>query len=472
MRPNAVTFDFSRIESYRRLVVMRIPKSPPLFNALLVEIMADGAAVLRRSVDPVVQTVLQRANNEGWNWEDCGYRAHLAGLSPRELWALVKLSRGVDRQDTPIRDGAGRPFTYRLPPAAHQALHTADTQLAGLIGSLSPQLSNDADHARYLFRSLSEEAIASSMYEGANTTREIAREMIRAERKPRSTGERMVWNNFRTIRVLNQRKAEPLTVDLLWDVQRMLTAGTLKKPDAAGRFRRPDEDIAVVDDESGERVFIPPSADQLPERMSRLCQFANAKPDADHFVHPVVRAILLHFWLAHDHPFVDGNGRTARALFYWSMLRQGYWLTEYLTISTVIAGHPKQYGRAYLDSETDDNDLTYFILYHLRVIGRSVHDFTDHLERKASEQRELGMLLAGPFNERQRALLTRAIGDPVTVFTYESHGNSHGVQISTAREDLLALERLGLLRGNRIGRRFEFRPAPGLRTRLQKLADG
>ncbi len=54
---------------------------------------------------------------------------------------------------------------------------------------------------------------------------------------------------------------------------------------------------------------------------------------ADFFIHPVIRAILLHFMLAYDHPFVDGTGRTARALFYWSMAHQGYWLMDFISIT-------------------------------------------------------------------------------------------------------------------------------------------
>ncbi len=450
---------------------MRTPKTPPPLNDAVGSVWTN-VEILRRSREPAVKDLIHRANNEGWNWEDCSYRSHLADLVPLQFWGLVKLARQVDRQTTPILDAAGRPFTYRLPPIAYQALHTADTELAGVIGALSPQLASEADQSRYLVRGLREEGIASAMYEGASTTRDVAREMIRSDRKPRTAGERMVWNNYHTIRELNRRRDEPLTPERLCEVQRLLTDGTLKKPDAAGRFRRPDEDIALVDDESGDRVFTPPPAAELPERVRRLCEFANAPTDPERFVHPVIRAVLLHFWLAHDHPFYDGNGRTARALFYWSMLRQGYWLTEYLTISTVIAGQPKQYGRAYLDTEADDNDLTYFILYHLRVIERSIRDFTDYLSRKAAEQREMGRLLSGPFNDRQRALLTRAIGDPAAVFTYESHANSHGVQVSTAREDLLALESLELMRKNKTGRRFEFRPAPGIRSRLQELTNG
>ena len=85
-----------------------------------------------------------------------------------------------------------------------------------------------------------------------------------------------------------------------------------------------------------------------------------------------MRAILLHFVLAYDHPFADGNGRTARALFYWSMLRSGYWLTQYLTISSILRGAPARYARSYLHVETDNGDVTYFVLHQLDVIERAI----------------------------------------------------------------------------------------------------
>jgi hypothetical protein len=75
-------------------------------------------------------------------------------------------------------------------------------------------------------------------------------------------------------------------------------------------------------------------------------------------VHPVLRAILLHFMIGYDHPFADGNGRTARALFYWSMARSGYWLMEYTSISHILRKAPARYMRAYLHTETDKNDTT------------------------------------------------------------------------------------------------------------------
>lgn len=433
--------------------------------------MAKGEDFWTGIRTPEANRLVLKANEEGWNWKDCRYRAGQADLAPDDFWAMVKFSRQTERKSTPILDVRGRPFTYRLPPIAHETLHLADKQMAGTIGALSPQLGDEGARRRFLIRSLREEAISSAIYEGAHTTRDAAREMIRSNRDPKTEGERMVWNNFQTIQFLNNCKNDSLTEILLLDVQRKLTDQTLKKPDAAGRYRLPAEDISVVDDRTGERVHTPVAAHELPVRMRSLCEYANQSERTGEFVHPVIRAILLHFWLAYDHPFYDGNGRTARALFYWSMLKQGYWLTEFLSISTVIAGQSIQYSHAFMDTETDENDLTYFILYHLRVIERSIRAFTEYLEEKQQEAAGPARSFLERYNPRQRAILMRALEQPATIFTFQSHAGSHGIQLATARADILELEKLKLLKGNRKGRRFEFVPAPDIHARLKKLAE-
>ena len=126
----------------------------------------------------------------------------------------------------------------------------------------------------------------------------------------------------------------------------------------------------------------------------------------------MVRAIVAHFMLAYDHPFVDGNGRTARLLFYWSMLSQDYWLAEFLPISRLLAKAPAQYARSFLHSEQDDGDLTYFVLYQLGIIQRAITDLHEYLDRKVAEMRRLRNALAAmsrQFNHRQLALLEHAI---------------------------------------------------------------
>lgn len=72
-----------------------------------------------------------------------------------------------------------------------------------------------------------EESIASSRMEGANTTREAAKELLSRGQKPKNLGERMIVNNYRTIRFLAAHTKETLTPHLLLDIHGMMVKGTL-----------------------------------------------------------------------------------------------------------------------------------------------------------------------------------------------------------------------------------------------------
>lgn len=219
----------------------------------------------------------------------------------------------------------------------------------------------------------------------------------------------------------------------------------------------------------GQKVHQPPAAGELEDRLLRMCAFANEEP-ASGFMHPVVKAIILHYWLAYDHPFEDGNGRTARALFYWFMLKQDYWLFEYVSISTILKNAPARYGRAYLYTQTDENDLTYFVLNQLDVILRALDELRRYLRRKVAEARAMKEHLkpSADLNHRQIALLSHAHRHPGHEYTYESHRASHGVVYQTARTDLLDLEEKGFLSKTKRGRTFVFRAPADLAERLRR----
>jgi Fic family protein len=277
----------------------------------------------------------------------------------------------------------------------------------------------------------------------------------------------MILNNYRAMEFMHEEMGPELTPDLVLELHRILTDGTLDDPDAAGRLQAPGDDRVVVLDEKGAIVHQPPAADQLPERLEAMCTFANGGGSKT-FLHPVVRAILTHLWLAYDHPFEDGNGRTARALFYWSMKTQGYWLAEYLSISRILRQAPSKYSTSFLHVETDDHDATYFILYQLSVIRRAIEELQEYLKRKMTEIRNFEKLIASSvhFNHRQLALLRNAIREPHQRYTFQSHAMSHNVTHQTARTDLLALARAGLLERHKTGKQFVFSPSRDLPDRL------
>ena len=193
----------------------------------------------------------------------------------------------------------------------------------------------------------------------------------------------MIVNDYHAMQRILEIKDNDLTKDLLFEIHSIVTDGTLENASASGRFRRPEERI-VVADPYGETLHLPPPAAELDARIDALLDFSNNNDSAS-FTHPFLKSMILHFWLAYDHPFVDGNGRTARAIFYWSMLRHGYSLLEYISISKIILKAPVRYGMAFLYSETDENDLTYFLHYHADIVLKAIEDFRSFTDRRAQE---------------------------------------------------------------------------------------
>ena len=317
-----------------------------------------------------------------------------------------------------------------------------------------------------------EEAIHSSLFEGAVSTREAAKDMLRSQREPLNRDERMILNNFRAMERLRAMAAEPLSVEGILELHRILTDGTLDDPSQAGRMQQPGEvRVDVVDHRVQRVVHSPPPAEQLPDRMDALVAFANA-PDVEdgQYLHPVIRSILLHFQLAYDHPFYDGNGRTARALFYWSLLHRGYWLAEFFSISRLLYRNRRPYELAYQQVESDGQDATYFLIQQLDVLEQAVSELFTYVERKAQAQASLRRRLAtrGDLNHRQLALLDHALRRPNAEYSHDSHATSHRISGVTARADLLGLVKRGWLRAVRSGRRVIYVPADHLEARMQQ----
>lgn len=445
---------------------MKLPVSPPPFlDAMAKVVREENASKIHR-----LTRLGPAPGGKYRHWDTFRHAPPLADIPAEEQWAAVKFARTALYRPLPLTDARGQTFRYALPNVALEMLHQVDRSAAGNIQG-SDQVTNPATRDTYLFKSIVEEAITSSQLEGASTTRKVAKEMIQEGRQPRTRSERMILNNYQAMRYVLQFVDQPLTPATVMELQRILTDDTLDDPDGSGRFRRADEDI-VVEDETGTRLHTPPPAAQLADRMRAMCDFANGVDDGE-FMPPAVRAILLHLWLAYDHPFVDGNGRTARALFYWSMARQGYWLCEYVSISRILKKARGQYARSYLYAESDENDATYFILYQLRVLLRAIEELHQYLARKSAEMHEAEELVRrasaihGELNPRQLALINHALKRPDARYTVDSHRRSHGVSYETARSDLMRLAEQKLLNQRKFGRAFMFTPSKHLRARLE-----
>ena len=441
---------------------MRTTELPPAPDLLF----STGDEVNKYFSSPEAAALVAKANREYHYWTEFKRQRIPEGLKPDLLWSWVKMSRRVAAKTILISPQEDFKFYYQVTNSTLQKLHLFDLYLGGNLQGAAKIAPEDKD--RYLISSIMEEAIASSQLEGASTTREKAKEMLREERKPRNKSERMIANNYHTIRRIMELKQEKLTPELLLELHALISKDTLNSPDYEGRFRN-NNDITVQDYTTGEVVYYPPDAKRLTSLIQALCNFTNAS-DEKEFVHPIIKASILHFLIGYIHPFVDGNGRTARALFYWYMISRGYWLLEYLSISRVIIKSAAQYARAYLYTEQDGNDLTYFINYQVKTLDQAFQELQQYIGRKIKERQELFSLKTiSQLNDRQMQLVQQLAKEPEHIFSIKEVQNIFGTVYQTARTDLKQLEETGLLRMKMSGKKQLYYRSPEFDQKLENL---
>jgi Fic family protein len=449
---------------------MKIPVKAPSYQDLFNKIAEKEPQVLG---DIFLETTPVDHKGRYLHWDKLRHLEPKNKLTSEQWWLALKIARKSRYQTVSVYDKAKEQFKFSLLSSINKELHWLDKNIAGNIQS-NKAITNKQTKNTYLIKSLVEEAINSSQLEGASTTRNVAKEMIRQNRPPKDKSEQMIFNNYHAMQFIDEIKNEKLTPSMVFELHSILTNKTLEENEI-GRFRTESDHIYVVDRLSQEYLHTPPPANELSVRLQNLCDFANAKDENNDFLHPVIKAIILHFMIGYDHPFCDGNGRTARALFYWCMAKNGYWLASFITISKIIQEKPSAYTRAYLYTETDDSDLTYFIIHQLDVIHKAVnalHAFLDNKINSINKAKELlvrNPRLKNTLNSRQLALLKHALKHPGFSYIIKEHQQSHGVSYDIARKDLIIMaDQLNLLVRTKQGRTYYF-VAP--RDLEQRIAD-
>ncbi len=428
---------------------MKIPQTPENWRKVLGR---EGEKIFKLLNKRGILNLITDFNKRYLHWDKVRYEKMPKNIEAKHIWILMKLFRS--EKYSPLKFD-GFDFKYTLLQSTQQKLHIFDKNSAGNLeiedGSLSM-----GGKKKFIISSLMEEAIASSQLEGAVTTRKRAKEMLKQNRKPKTYSEKMIVNGYKTLKMILEKKTDELTKESLLEIQRSITKGTLENSKDEGRLRDNNE-VVVADNMEIERIYhTPPDYKKIPELMNELCKFANE--DSDEFIHPIIKGIILHFLIGYIHPFNDGNGRTARAIFYWYVLSRGYWLFEYMAVSKKILNSKVNYGTAYLYTETDENDLTYFIEFNIKVISDALEDMREYLKRKQKEQRKAIKIVEGlkKINFRQATILKDLMENENKIITIKEIQGTYNVVYQTARNDLLYLYKLGYITIKKIKNKFFF----------------
>jgi len=400
---------------------------------------------VRHLSDDSINSLVESINDSYLYWSEVKYKKTALDLTPEELWACVKISRNLKKMSIWNKYDIKFCITNKM----QRQCHNFDMNFGGYWGDNS--IIPSANKERYLISSLMEEAISSSQMEGASTTRKVAKNMLRKNISPRSRSEQMIFNNYETICFITENKERPLTPELLLHVHALMTSKTLDRSEDEGRFRTNDN-VVVANNITDEIVHVPPVHTEIPAFVKDLCRFFNSDDDGT-FIHPIIKAVIIHFMIAYMHPFADGNGRTARALFYWYMLKKGYWLMEYMSISRIIYMSKQSYEKSFLYSESDNNDIGYFIAYNLRVLELAFSELQRYIKRKTSQ-----LALSPDFvklegiNDRQSVVLSLVRDNPRIVLTVKELQNRFGISNPTARLDMDKLVESGYLQKIRVNK--------------------
>lgn len=400
------------------------PKATPNDDSIPLMVKLQGNGVLKNIQDDYLY------------WDKVKYKAK--DCTPEELWKAIKMYRYI--RSSKVSFGKTS-FSFMITDYIQRALHQFDMHIGGTLGSNVGIA--ETDKTKFIISSIMEEAISSSQMEGANTTRKKAKEMIQLEKKPKTKSEQMIMNNYITMKYIVQHKNEDISPEKILYIHELISKQTLDDAEDEGRFRDND-DVHVVNHVNSEIVHIPPLKEELDVLIKDLCDFFNN--DKGTFIHPIIKGCIIHFMIGWIHPFTDGNGRTARAIFYWYMLKKGYWLTEYLSISRIIKNTKAQYEKAFLYSEADENDLGYFITYHITTMEKAYSALKEYISRKQQEVFQAAKFMKIPnVNDRMAQILKIIHDDSDRILTTKEIESRFNVSNFTARTDLKSLVELGFL---------------------------
>jgi Uncharacterized conserved protein len=228
----------------------------------------------------------------------------------------------------------------------------------------------------------------------------------------------------------------PLTEGLIREIHRRLVEGVRNNAAQPGQYRIIQNFVA--NSKTKEIIYTPPAAYDVPLLMAELIQWLQQ----EHTLPSVLVAGIAQFQLVHIHPFLDGNGRTARLLSTLCLYRSGYDFKRLFTISEYYDRHRQAYYDALQSVRNNHMDMTRWLEYFCKALETQMHE----IQLKGSHAVKIDMLaLHYTLSARQKTVLERLLenSEAFTIQEYESL--QPGIHRRSLQRDLSSLIEKGLI---------------------------
>lgn len=366
-----------------------------------------------------------------------------------EVWPNLLEYRKQRSIEVTFKDQHGQPFWFVLTDAIKTRLENIDNEA---VKNVFDYFDDKTQHITIL-NALIDEAFFSSVIEGAFSTKKKTDEMITKKLKPANKSEQMIMNNYLALDYILENLSASIDEKMIFNIFNIVTADTLDPEDTVEKYRN---DAVYVMNGMGDRViYTPPPYSDVQNLMAELVSFINTEDGK----HPVIKACIIHFYFVYIHPFFDGNGRTARAISYMYLLKNGYNFFKFFSISSVINEEKQKYYKAIKDTEDYDADLTYFIDFYSRMIVSSISriakgfskEFHRQIVQSFLEKKNISL------SKRQKKFIDFYIRANKDFISIEDYKRKFKVAYETSRTDLNQLAEYGLLKKSKQGKKYKYR---------------
>ncbi len=305
----------------------------------------------------------------------------------------------------------------------------------------------------YGIKAAEDEIIATSAIESIDFSRDSVRRILKG----------MAPNDEQEIRILGVKHglefiadtANKITEENLYKLYMMTVGEFLSGDDKLldGNLYRHDT-VYVVSDRVEHSGL---DHKKVPEFMKSLIEFINAEDG----INDLIKAAVIHFYIAYVHPYFDGNGRMARLVHLWFLIQKGYQSALFIPFSSQIEKSRKAYYDAFTAVEENKNysgiiDVTPFILYFINNVYNKINEGSAAVETLTAYE---DAVKSGRVTEKETKLWKFVLSCYGTEeFSTKRLEKDFGdAAYATIRGFVLKFEELGLLSSVKYGPRVKYK---------------